>query len=73
MAESNLILRSETGEIIEIPPEGMLGLLALGAVGIKAWREKRQHAGLDSHWQIKPQPDNANTIEDFHTQGLHND
>ncbi|MDQ3046447.1 MAG: hypothetical protein M3R27_02790 [Bacteroidota bacterium] len=25
----------------EIPAQGSLGLLALGAVGIKAWREKR--------------------------------
>ena len=24
-----------------IPPEGSLGLLALGAVGIRAWRKKR--------------------------------
>lgn len=26
---------------IEIPADGSLGLLALGAVGIKAWRKKR--------------------------------
>ena len=25
----------------EIPAEGSLGLLALGAIGIKAWRKKR--------------------------------
>lgn len=28
----------------EIPAEGSLGLLALGAVGIKAWRKKRDEA-----------------------------
>ncbi len=27
---------------IEIPASGSLGLLALGAVGIKAWRKKRE-------------------------------
>lgn len=27
---------------IEIPANGSLGLLALGAVGIKAWRKKRE-------------------------------
>ncbi|MCX6295340.1 MAG: hypothetical protein NTX97_04600 [Bacteroidetes bacterium] len=27
---------------IEIPSEGSLWLLALGAVGIKAWRKKRE-------------------------------
>lgn len=26
----------------EIPPDGSLGLLALGHVGIKAWRTKRE-------------------------------
>jgi len=26
----------------EVPVEGSLGLLALGAAGIKAWREKRK-------------------------------
>lgn len=26
----------------EIPPEGSLGLLALGHIGLKLWREKRK-------------------------------
>ena len=30
---------------IEIPAEGALGILALGAVGIKAWRKKRAEDG----------------------------
>ncbi len=28
--------------LAEIPANGSLGLLALGAVGIKAWRKKRE-------------------------------
>ena len=31
---------------IEIPADGSLGLLALGAVGIKAWRKKRDEEKL---------------------------
>ncbi|GEM_PF-2033815 len=77
MTEQTLIFHTEDGEIFEIPPEGMLGLLALGAVGVKAWRNKRQQAGVESHWEIKPpKADNTNkmnAIEDFHTQGINND
>jgi len=29
-----------------IPPEGSLGILALGAVGLTAWRRKRMEAGF---------------------------
>ena len=29
------------GAVVEIPVEGALGLLALGARGIMAWRQKR--------------------------------
>lgn len=29
---------------VEIPADGTLGLLALGAVGIKAWRKKREES-----------------------------
>ena len=31
----------------EIPPEGSLGLLALGAAGITAWRKKRKESGME--------------------------
>ncbi len=31
-------------QIFEIPTDGSLGLLALGAVGLKAWRKKRNEA-----------------------------
>ena len=37
---------------IEIPKEGSLGILALGAVGIKAWRKKR----LEMPKTNQPQP-----------------
>lgn len=31
-------------KVIEMPPEGSLGVLALGDVGIKLWREAREKA-----------------------------
>ncbi|MFL5762610.1 MAG: hypothetical protein ACJ77K_01630 [Bacteroidia bacterium] len=34
--------RIKPGEIYTVTAEGSLGLLALGAVGIKAWRAKRE-------------------------------
>ncbi len=49
-----LKLISPDGEKMDVPPEGMLGLLALGAVGIKAWRQARKEAGEPSHWEKKP-------------------
>ncbi len=71
MTKSNL---TYTDTPFEIPPEGMLGLLAFGAVGVKAWRDRRQQAGIESHWEIRPPKENkSNAIEDFHTQGIHND
>jgi hypothetical protein len=35
------LINKETGKEFEIPVEGSLGLLALGAVGLKAWRMKK--------------------------------
>jgi len=36
--------RTEDGKAFEVPEEGSLGLLALGYVGLMAWRQKRQEA-----------------------------
>jgi len=35
----------------EIPVEGSLGLLALGHVGLKLWREKRQQVAMERRAQ----------------------
>ncbi len=37
-----LNFRTTKGEDYEIPEEGSLGLLALGHVGLIAWRKKKQ-------------------------------
>jgi hypothetical protein len=36
-----------TGKEIEINPEGSLGLLALGDVTVKPWRQKRIDSGFE--------------------------
>jgi hypothetical protein len=36
-----------TGKEIEITPEGSLGLLALGDVTVKPWRQKRIESGYE--------------------------
>ncbi|HPD65302.1 MAG TPA: hypothetical protein P5050_06430 [Bacteroidia bacterium] len=43
----------QTGQPVEIHPEGSLGLLALGAVGVKAWREARKKARQNSNMSEK--------------------
>ncbi len=35
------------GNEIKVPIEGSLSLLALGAVGLKAWREKKKQEGIE--------------------------
>jgi len=45
MRKKNNSINSASTKIInavEIPYDGSLGLLALGAVGIKAWKKKRE-------------------------------
>ncbi len=44
------------GKEMDVPPEGALGLLALGAVGLKIWRQARKEAGEPSHWQKTEEP-----------------
>ncbi len=36
------VLKSETGEVYDIPEGGSLGLLALGYAGVMLWRGKRR-------------------------------
>ena len=41
MKKESFELKTKDGEPYDIPPEGSLGLLALGAKGLIAWRNKR--------------------------------
>ncbi len=39
---NELKILTKEGKEFEVPAEGSLGLLALGAVGIQAWRKKQR-------------------------------
>lgn len=41
-SSSSLHFKTKDGQPFDIPAEGSLGLLALGYVGLMAWREKRR-------------------------------
>ncbi len=47
------LLRTKDGEDFDIPVEGSLGLLALGYVGLMAWRQKR-HAVMQQKTSTNP-------------------
>jgi hypothetical protein len=42
------IFNPYTGKYHEIPVEGSLGILALGAAGLKAWRKRKAEEGINS-------------------------
>jgi hypothetical protein len=44
-----LTFTTEDGKPFEVPPDGALGLLALGAVGVDAWRRKRLQVEAQEH------------------------
>jgi len=73
LPENKLLFHTENGKILDLPPDGMLQLLALGAVGIKTWREKRRAIGEPSHWEIKSPKQKTTEVENFHTQDIAND
>jgi hypothetical protein len=65
-------VRTVDGELIDVPADGMLGLLALGADGVRAWRQAREAAGLGSAWTIQApsEEEQKEPIQNFHTQGI---
>lgn len=48
MEDHNIIKDATTGEVFAIPPEGSLGLLALGAIAVKPWRKSRVDSGYEA-------------------------
>ncbi len=55
------LITDENGNEFKIPVEGSLGLLALGAVGLKAWRKARRAAMKDKD-NVKENDGNTNDI-----------
>ena len=47
MAEEEVKFLDENGQPFEVPVDGSLGLLAMGHIGLRAWRKKRELAGVD--------------------------
>jgi hypothetical protein len=47
MSDPLKIIDRATGKEMEIPPEGGLGLLALGDIAVKPWRQKRIETGFE--------------------------
>lgn len=40
--EKKLVITTKDGKVLKVPPEGALGLLALGHKGLIAWRQARK-------------------------------
>jgi hypothetical protein len=54
MEDNDHIFIKDTNQQLDIPPEGCLGLLALGDIGIKTWREKVKEAEAKEGTEQKP-------------------
>lgn len=66
MSEKFPKILTEDGKSFDIPPEGSLGLLALGAVALKPWREIRKK--IEAAKQAKKESektDNNTTTENL--------
>jgi hypothetical protein len=55
--EEQLFIK-DTNQLLDIPPEGCLGLLALGDIGLKIWREKVKEAKAKEGTEQKPDEKN---------------
>lgn len=49
--EQNTENMPQPGDVYDVPVEGSLGLLALGSVGLKAWRQKKREAMVQGKLQ----------------------
>jgi len=41
MSKQKIVIKNQKGEDFIVPPGGSLGLLALGSVGVRAWRSAK--------------------------------
>lgn len=55
-----ITITTKEGKPFAVPPEGSLGLLALGHIGVIAWRQAREAARRENQ---KNQPDNPEEKE----------
>lgn len=55
--KKNTFFYTSDGKKFDITPEGSIGLLALGAVGLKAWRKVRKEFYKNNPDKFNNQPD----------------
>ncbi len=58
MTDEEHIFIKDTNQPLDIPPEGCLGLLALGDIGLQLWREKVKEAKAKEIAEQKPDEKN---------------
>jgi hypothetical protein len=58
MADEEHIFIKDTNQQLDIPPEGCLGLLALGDIGLQLWRKKVKEAKAKEEAEQKPNEKN---------------
>jgi hypothetical protein len=58
--KQKLMITTEDGELFQVPPEGSLGLLALGYKGLIAWRQaRRQYQMIKKAAEEKEKSENS--------------
>lgn len=53
MSDQKNIIRNQKGEKYIVPPGGSLGLLALGSVGVRAWKKARKEWEESQNKQVE--------------------
>lgn len=57
-------LRDPDGHPFDVPPDGALGLLALGWVGLRLWRDKRSQGGWAPATPVRKSAETENKVPD---------
>ena len=56
----DLNFKTKSGETFEVPVQGSLGLLALGDIGLLAWRQKKMQVFQEMQKQKSQQGEDTN-------------
>ncbi len=62
--KQKLMITTEDGKLFQVPPEGSLGLLALGYKGLIAWRQaRRQYQMIKKAAEEKEKSENSDGVK----------
>ncbi len=50
--KQKIVFKDKDGNSFSIPPQGSLGLLALGDIGLTAWRQVREQSRAEKRQEI---------------------